>query len=447
MPADKICKTVRQQNREPVPKADLEKLLEIARDYCDVKNYVYQRYGGIKSLSKLYPGYTVQNEMTGSGLRERLNMPSVYFYLAVFDALGEIKSQWSRTKTKILRLVNQNERFSEQDKHYIRFLFKVRNAFGQILNEEPVSLKKELQNQYEGLSVLVDRDALDRYVRRQVRRYHVKPHTDYAMGFSVSERAYRYGDHGIYISVKEKRKRVFIPLTDNNQYKRQLYVKLYPDRNSLEIHVPIYVSIHSHPDYDRQVGLAFGMFTMLTTDEGHCYGEQLGAYQQAYAEWMYTQALNYWKNQKMNPGRKKYSAKKRRFEERMHSYINHELNRFLNTERPDTVYMPKLPRPKTGGVNKKINYSVSIWQRGYIRRRMEQKCREESVAVIEVFGKSISTQCSQCGMEGTKKDGMFTCPHCQAVIEERTNAARNAKKRGQGDNALCMQKDQLSKDR
>ena len=50
MPADKICKTVRQQNREPVPKADLEKLLEIARDYCDVKNYVYKRYGGIKSL-------------------------------------------------------------------------------------------------------------------------------------------------------------------------------------------------------------------------------------------------------------------------------------------------------------------------------------------------------------------------------------------------------------
>ena len=136
-----------------------------------------------------------------------------------------------------------------------------------------------------------------------------------------------------------------------------------------------------------------------------------------------------------------FRALKRRLEEQLHSYINHELNRFLNTERPDTVYIPKLPRPKTGGVNKKINYSVSLWQRGYIRRRLEQKCREESVAVIEVFGKSISIQCSQCGMEGTKKDGMFACPHCQAVIEEKTNAARNAKKRGQGDNALCMQKD------
>ena len=84
----------------------MDKLLEIARDYRDVKNHIYTRYGGISGLSKIYPGYTVQNEMTGSGLRERLNMPSVYFYLAVFDALGDIKSQWTRTKSKLLKKKN-----------------------------------------------------------------------------------------------------------------------------------------------------------------------------------------------------------------------------------------------------------------------------------------------------------------------------------------------------
>lgn len=61
----------------------MRKLQEIAEDYRAVKNYVYQRYGGIKSLSKIYPGYTVQNEMTASGLRASLGLPSVYFYLAV----------------------------------------------------------------------------------------------------------------------------------------------------------------------------------------------------------------------------------------------------------------------------------------------------------------------------------------------------------------------------
>ena len=76
MPPDKICKTVHQYNKEPIPDEEMQKLLDIAEDYRKVKNYVYVRFGGIGSLSKLYPGYTVQNEMTKSGLRERLGLPS-----------------------------------------------------------------------------------------------------------------------------------------------------------------------------------------------------------------------------------------------------------------------------------------------------------------------------------------------------------------------------------
>ena len=92
-----VCKTVCQYNREPLSDTDMQKLTDIAGDYRTVKNYVYQRYSGIASLPKIYPGYTVQNEMTASGLRGELGIPSVYFYLAVFDALGDIKSQWTKT--------------------------------------------------------------------------------------------------------------------------------------------------------------------------------------------------------------------------------------------------------------------------------------------------------------------------------------------------------------
>ena len=49
---EKICKTVQQYNREPIPEADMAKLLEIARDYRDVKNHIYTRYG--QDLSWLY---------------------------------------------------------------------------------------------------------------------------------------------------------------------------------------------------------------------------------------------------------------------------------------------------------------------------------------------------------------------------------------------------------
>ncbi|EOS39866.1 hypothetical protein C808_00836 [Lachnospiraceae bacterium M18-1] len=436
MPKDTICKTVRQYNKTPIHIEDMKKLQEIAEDYRKVKNYVYARFGGIGGLSKIYPGYTVQNEMTGSGLRISMGMPSVYFYLAVFDALGDIKSQWTRTKSKVINLVGRNENFTPEDKHYLRFLLKIHNAFEQVLNGKPIELKKDIQRQYDLLSVNVDTDRLHHYLCRQVRKYHAVQHTDKADGFSIAERAYRYADHGIYISIKEKRKRIFIPLTDNNQYKSQLYVKLYPEQGNVEIKVPVHMAVRSHEDYVKQVGISVGIYTMLTTDEGHCYGEQLGRYQIEYADWIRTQTKSYNRNREQNPGRKKYHAQKNRFEEKLHSYINCELNRFFRTEKPRTIYLVKLPRPQVKGANKVINNTVAQWQRGYIRKRLTQKCKEQSIEIIEVLGKGISKECISCGAEGEKSNGRFFCPICGYEAQEKTNTARNVKKRGQGDGVL-----------
>lgn len=430
MPPETICKTVRQHSSRKIPEQDMKKLQEIAEDYRKVKNYVYARYGGKQSLPKLYPGYTIQNEMTESGLRNELGLPSVYFYLAVFDALGDIKSQWTRTKSKILALVKQNEHLSEDEKHYIRFVLKINNVFDAVLNQTPIILPCKMQESYDAVAGQVDTGKLHRYLCRQSRRHYVKQHTDKAAGFSIAERAYRYGDHGIYISTKEKRKRVFVPLTDNNRYKNQLYIKLYPEENRIEVKVPVNVAVRTHEDYKNQVGLALGMFTMLTTDAGRCYGEELGKYQMEYAEWMRKQTGNYNRNRTENPGRKKYYAKKKRFEEQMHSYINHELNCFLRMEQPKVIYIVKLPKPQTGGINRKINHSVSMWQRGYIRNRLAQKCQEQSVEFVEVLGKNISNECSRCGEEGYKKDGKFFCGSCGYCAEEKINTAQNVLKRG-----------------
>lgn len=436
MPADTICKTVHQYSRKPVPDGDMQKLLDIAEDYRQVKNYVYVRFGGIRSLSKIYPGYTVQNEMTASGYREILGMPAVYFYLAVFDALADIKSQWTHIKSRIMKLVNKNEVFSEEEKHYLRFLLKANNAFDAVLNQKPVELAAKLRKQYYELSEKVNTDKLHRYLCRQVRRHQVRLHTDTGDIFSIAERAYRYADHGIYISIKEKRKRVFVPLTDNNQYKCQLRIKLYPKENRIEIKIPIDVTVRKHADYVNRVGVAVGFYTMLTTDEGHCYGEELGICQLKYSNWLREQTNCYRRNKRDNPGRKKYNAKKRRLEEQLHSYINRELNHFLVTERPEIIYIVKPPRPYAGGFNKEINYSISQWQRGYIRKRLIQKCKEHSVEIVEVIGKDISNECSRCGALGKRADGGFSCSSCGYQAEEKKNTARNVKKRGQGDGAL-----------
>lgn len=431
MQADTVCKIVRQYNKAPVSEADMQKLQEIAKDYTTVKNFVYQRYGGVRSLSKLSPGYTVQNEMTRSGLREELGMPSVYFYLAVFEALRDIKIQWSGTKAKVLKRVNANEGLTEEEKHFLRYLLKVANAFDSALNGSPLSLTKEFRQQYDALASEVNVKKLENYLRRQVRKYRITLHTDTSVGFAAAERAYRYADHGIYLSIKEKRKRIFIPLTDNNRYTRQLYIRLYPEEGKLEIRVPVDVTVKSHTDYQGGVGLSMGMMTMLVTDEGHTYGEEFGTFQERYSRWLREQTSVYHRNRTANPGRKKYHARKQRMEEQLHGYINQELNRFLRTEKPQTVYLPRLPKAGVSGPAKNMNYLTSTWQRGYIRSRLKQKCREESIEFVEVFGKGISNECSRCGAMGMKKNGIFSCPVCRQETDQKVNAAQNARKRGE----------------
>jgi transposase len=55
---------------------------------------------------------------------------------------------------------------------------------------------------------------------------------------------------------------------------------------------------------------------------------------------------------------------------------------------------------------------------------------------VEVLGKDISKECSNCGAIGKKEKGEFICSQCGYRSEEKTNTARNVKKRGQGDGVL-----------
>ena len=433
MPSETIFKTVYQYNKLPILPEDMEKLQEIAEDCRKVRNYVYERYGGIGGLTKISPGYTVQNEMTACGLREQLAMPSVYFYLSIFDALGDIKSQWSRTKRRIEKNIQANEQLTPEDRHYLRFVMKQSRCFEAILTGEKVELPKDWDQTYQALCGAVNVHKLNQYLRRQVRRHLTRPHTDTADGFTAAPKGYRYADHGIYLSMKESRKRLFILLTDNNRYTRQVYIRLYPKEGNITINVPVEVKQRHPADYSGQIGLAVGMRCMFVTDRGNVYGEEYLEYQSALTNYVQERLPRHRRNAKNNPGTKKYNAGKARLEAALHSYVNAEINRMLETEKPGTIYFPKLPGTMKAGVNKKVNAAINMWQKGYVKSRLAQKCRERSIELIEVFGKGISTQCSHCGAEGMKDGNVFRCGTCGLEMPERQNTAENVLKRGKSE--------------
>ncbi len=431
-----ICRTIHQYNKEPISDEDMRKLQEIAEDYRRVKNYVYARYSGIGSLSKLYPGYTVQNEMTKSGFREELSLPSVYFYRAVFDALGDIKSHWTHTKKKLLYLIGRNDNLTAEEKHYLRFLLKSPNAFEAVLNQKAIQLPQEIQLKHEKLAAEVDVERLHKYLCRQVRKYRVKNTcTDRSDGFFTTEKAYRYGEdsagrYGIFIATKENRKRIFVSLTDENAYQKQIHIRLKPEEKGLEIAIPLEVKVKIHPDYIHEVGLSSGIWQMFTTHEGKVYGEAFGELHRELAEYMSAAAATYRREKENNAGRKKYMAQKAKLDARIETYVNQEINRLLREEKPKIIYLPKLPKNSPAGYNKKINYSVGVWRKGLIRERLRQKCAEHSIEIVEVFGKAISTECSNCGIMGKYSNNTFYCKNCGYQADKKVNAARNALKRG-----------------
>ena len=104
----------------------------IAQDYSKVKNYVYRRYSGIRNVNRLTPVYTVLNEMRVCDLRQQLDLPVVYYELAVADAVTDIKSNWSIVKNKIIDLINTNENLTHDDRVYICTVFKMNGVFSTV---------------------------------------------------------------------------------------------------------------------------------------------------------------------------------------------------------------------------------------------------------------------------------------------------------------------------
>lgn len=447
MKKEKICKAIHQYSDEKIEREDMERLLDIARGCMDVQNYVYQKYGGIKSLGKIYPGYTVQNEMTESGLREKLNLPSVYFYPAVFNALREIKTQWAHVKRNIYTAINENERLTSEDKHYLRFAVKVNGCFENILNGKPVQIPGEMLPKYESIVSDLQGDHsqrienLNRYLCRQVRKKLRKMHTEKYLYFSVWEKGYRYGKsknsegqdcYGIFLTTKERRKRIFVPLTDANQYSGVLDIKLKPDKNSIEIVASLFTDIREHKDYTNEIGISLGVWEMITTSTGHVYGSEFGKMQKELYDCAVTEHRDYGMGGSVPP-RKKYVVRREKMEAALKNYINREINRLFTQEKPVRIYMAKLPQNPGGGVDAG-QYLMRVWKKGYVIERLQWKCRKNAIEIIEVFGKGLSAECSQCGTlcerQSQNRYENFRCENCGYEEDRKINAAKNALNRG-----------------
>lgn len=444
----KICKAVHQYSKGKISRENMDVLMDIGHGCMVTRNYIYQKYGGIKSLVKVYSGYEVDAEVRAARFREKIGLPSVYFSASVSRALADIKIMWAQVRNGINDAVSRNERFSSKDRHYIRFMLKTDICYWNILNKKSMPLPEKIQPKYEKLIAELGAESgqrvknLNRYICRQTRKRLRRQHTDNELYFTIKKQGYRYGEsdgkHGIFLATKVNRQRIFIPLTDTNIYDRMLDIKLDPQNKAIEIIIPLFVNIRQHEDYTNEIGISLGLWNMITTSTGNVYGSEFGRMQNELSDYILKEMCQNGRAKACDT--KKYAVNKAKMDAALKNYINMEINRMLEDEKPKAVYMAKLPRnPGMAMKGTGNTYFLRMWRKGFATERIQWKCQNNAVQITEVIGKGIGTECSACGQKGHVEGERFQCPACGFEENKKVNGARNALIRGKTGKQLNKQ--------
>lgn len=441
MKKEKISTKTVWQYTEKLSEETMDFLKGIALDYIKVKASVYERYSGVKSFGRLASVYDIMTEMRHCGLREQLNLPSVYYELAVRDAVSDIKGMWGMLKNRIRALVTVNEHLSGDDRMYLRIVLKLDKVYAAILNEKDYPMPEKTR----GLNM--DTIYLNNLLRRLTRRYRIKPTVGKADSFSVSPAGYSYKDSALYLVSRIPRQRVRLPLKDNKVSNRQIRVCI--KENYAVIAIPAEVKKKEHKDFQNIIYVHLGYSNMLTLSSGNIYGDKLGELsaekikrimeknrnrsriQAQYKESLVTgnrkKAQDIEEN---NLGRYKYEQQKKREQAKIETYINTEINRMLEQEKPKKIVITKpVMKNKTKLNDKAANRKMAQSPQGYVRRRLADKCDANGIELAEINSKGTGNICSSCGAEGKRLAEGFVCEKCGFHSTIALNGARNIEKK------------------
>ncbi len=446
MPTDStITKTVWQYSK-PLPEETMAFLRGIAADCCKVRNYVYGRYSGIGSVNNLTPVYGILNEMRHCGLREQLNLPAVYYELAIADAVTDIKSNWGIVKNRIGESILANENLTESDRIYLRTVLKMNGVYSAILNRQ----KYEMPRNAAGLEIDVKR--LNNLLCRLTRKYLTQPRTDCIDSFRISPNGYSYKNGAMCIVCRTPRKRVSIPLRDSRMFDRQIKIQIRQDDVALA--VPVETQVKKHPDYVNTIYVYIGSRDMCTLSNGHVYGENLGMLTNPETERLatknrerhkiytaYVQSTEKGDTKKAenievnNLGRSKYDRQKEKERVRTTSFINTEMNRMINNEKPARIVITKtVTKNKTKIYAKSTNRKLARTFGGYIRERLAYKCKVHSIELVEINSQHTGKICSVCGEDGIRQGKDFVCKSCGFECTVALNSAKNIQNKYQTNN-------------
>ena len=432
-----------------------DEILLIGTVQRNIKNYVWSRYSGIGSLLK-QSGWTIRDELIQKDLLSN-KITKTLSRVAIEKSASTIKSNWTTTKKKVKRAIAQNENLTKDDKRYLFLSLKHTPTLYNILNYRKVDYTTDYLK-----DLKIDVHRLNNLLRRYIRRYKTKSHTNKA-NVILTSNIYKFNsnDNTFVFSGKAKNSRIEAALIGNvPKLKGTLELVKNQKTNQYYLHVPLdrIIAKKNMTDESEMLGLDVGITDLITLSNGSVYGansaelfytlsdnlvnknrSRLFAYkrelekrilieQDISKKVILEQKLKNLENN--NLGSKKRISKISKYKSRIASHINCELNKMVKEEDIEEIVREDLNwSSKKKNISRKQRNRFSTWSKGLLLERLSVKLAEKGIKETIVNPAYTSQVCCKCNHLGDRKGKEFKCSNCNLSIDADFNASIIIKKR------------------
>ena len=432
-----------------------DEILLIGTIQRNIKNYVWSRYSGISSLLK-QSGWTIRDELIKQNLLSR-KITKTFSRAAVEKSASTIKANWAITKKKVKKAIAQNENLTEDDKRYLYLCLKHTPTLYGILNYKKIDYNTKYLK-----DLKVDVHRLNNLLRRYIRRYKTKSHTN-KTNVIIDAKIYKFNSNNKNFSFtgKKKNSQIEITLIGNiPKLKGTLELVKNQKTNQYYIHVPLdrIISKKEMTAESEILGLDVGITDLITLSNGSVYGansaelfytlsdnlvnknrSRLFSYKRELEQRILIEKDDIKKSllelklknlNENNLGPKKRISKISKYKSRIASHINCELNKMVKEENVKEIVREDLNWvSKKKNVSKKQQNRFSTWTKGVLLERLSVKLAEKGIKETIVNPAYTSQVCCRCNRLGDRKGKEFKCSNCNLTIDADFNASINTKKR------------------
>lgn len=432
-----------------------DEILLIGTIQKNIKNYVWSRYSGISSLLK-QSGWTIRDELIQKDLLSK-KIPKTFSRVAVEKSASIIKTNWIITRKKVKRAIAQNENLTKDDKHYLYLCLKHTPTLYGILNYKKIDYNIDYLK-----DLKVDVHRLNNLLRRYVRRYKTKSHTN-KTNVIIDSNIYKFNSNNKNFSFtgKKKNSRIEITLIGTiPKLKGTLELVKNQKTNQYYLHVPLdrIISKKEMTAESEILGLDVGITDLITLSNGSVYGansselfytlsdnlvnknrSRLFSYKRELEQRILIEKDDIKKSllelklknlNENNLGSKKRISKISKYKSRIVSHINCELNKMVKEENVKEIVREDLNWvSKKKNVSKKQQNRFSTWSKGILLERLSVKLAEKGIKETIVNPAYTSQVCCKCNHLGIRKGKEFKCSNCNLSIDADFNASINTKKR------------------